>query len=200
MERFGTAWEKTEAEMADGYPEPRFDGDGPLFCATVWPHPAFATVRTPPSRQGGGISGEISGGMTGGPAQSGRGEAARRRQAILDALARSNGLDARKSRPWAKGPGPLSKGTGLVILVMPRRASHGALGRGGARKPRREPRGRVVLRHVMHVEHRRRDVGLPHIRLDLGERKLLDGERAERAPQIVRSQVLDPRCVAEFCA
>ena len=39
MERFGTAWEKIEAEMAAGYPEPSFDGDGPLFSATLWPHP-----------------------------------------------------------------------------------------------------------------------------------------------------------------
>jgi ATP-dependent DNA helicase RecG len=36
MERFGTAWEKIEAEMAAGYPEPCFDGDGPVFRATVW--------------------------------------------------------------------------------------------------------------------------------------------------------------------
>lgn len=61
MERFGTAWEKIETEMAAGYPEPSFDGDGPVFSATLWPHPSFAGSRIPPSRQ----RGEISGGITG---------------------------------------------------------------------------------------------------------------------------------------
>jgi ATP-dependent DNA helicase RecG len=90
MERFGTAWEKIEAEMVAGYPEPGFDGDGPLFSATLWPHPSFAGSHVPPSRQRGGISGEISGGIAG----LGRGDVARRRQAVLDALAQAGGLDA----------------------------------------------------------------------------------------------------------
>lgn len=90
MERFGTAWEKIEAEMAIGYPEPRFDGDGPVFCATVWPHPSFARAGIPPSRQSGEISGGISGEITG----LGKGDVARRRQAILDELNHAGGLDA----------------------------------------------------------------------------------------------------------
>jgi ATP-dependent DNA helicase RecG len=44
MERFGTAWEKIELETAKGYPEPGFDGDGPVFIATIWPHPSFANA------------------------------------------------------------------------------------------------------------------------------------------------------------
>ena len=92
MERFGTAWEKIEAETAAGYPEPSFDGDGPLFSATLWPHPSFAGSPIPPSRQRGGISGGISGGITG----LGRGDVARRRQTILDELAQAGGLDARQ--------------------------------------------------------------------------------------------------------
>jgi hypothetical protein len=59
MERFGRAWEKIEAEMAKGYPEPAFDGDGPVFIATIWPHPAFARPRRL-SRQTGGINGGIN--------------------------------------------------------------------------------------------------------------------------------------------
>jgi ATP-dependent DNA helicase RecG len=92
MERFGTAWEKIEAEMATGYPEPGFDGDGPLFSATLWPHPSFAGSRIPPSRQRGGISGEISGDI----ASLGKGDVGRRRQAVLDELAQAGGLDARE--------------------------------------------------------------------------------------------------------
>ncbi len=49
MERFGSAWEKIQAEMANGYQELRFDGDGPVFCATLWPHPSLAGSRIPPS-------------------------------------------------------------------------------------------------------------------------------------------------------
>lgn len=86
MERFGTAWEKIEAEMADGYAELGFDGDGPLFCAILWPHPSFAGSDIPSSRQSGGISGGITG--------LGRGDVARRRQAVLDDLAKERGLDA----------------------------------------------------------------------------------------------------------
>ena len=72
MERFGTAWEKIEEEMTAGYPEPGFDGDGPVFRATLWPHPSFAGAGVPPFRQ----HGEISGGTTG----LGGGDAARRRR------------------------------------------------------------------------------------------------------------------------
>ena len=42
------------ARDGPGYPEPGFDGDGPLFSATIWPHPSFAGSRLPPSRQRGG--------------------------------------------------------------------------------------------------------------------------------------------------
>jgi len=98
MERFGTAWEKIQAEMTSGYPEPRFDGDGPVFGATLWPHPSLAGARIPPSRQHGGISGGISGGITDQTARLGKGEVARRRRAILDALAQGEGLDAQTLR------------------------------------------------------------------------------------------------------
>jgi ATP-dependent DNA helicase RecG len=96
MERFGSAWEKIQAEMANGYQEPRFDGDGPVFCATLWPHPSLAGSRIPPSRQRGGINGGISGGTTGTMAGLGKGDVARRRQAILHALAQTEGLDAQE--------------------------------------------------------------------------------------------------------
>lgn len=96
MERFGSAWEKIQAEMANGYQEPRFDGDGPVFCATLWPHPSLAGSRIPPSRQRGGINGGISGGTTGAMAGLGKGDVARRRQDILHALAQTEGLDAQE--------------------------------------------------------------------------------------------------------
>jgi DNA-binding transcriptional ArsR family regulator len=79
--------------MADGYLEPGFE-DGALFRATLRPHPSFADSRTPSSRQRGGISGGISGGIAG----LGRGDVARRRQAVLDALAKEGGLDANELR------------------------------------------------------------------------------------------------------
>src|SRR3954451_20659088 len=50
---------------------------------------------------------------------------------------------------------------------------------------RRQTRGSVRLRHVMDVDHRRRDVRVAHHRLDVGERERLHGERAERMTQIV---------------
>jgi ATP-dependent DNA helicase RecG len=97
MERFGTAWEKIEAEMADGYLESGFDGDGPLFCATLWPHPLFAGSGIPPSRQSGEISGGITGEINGGITALGRGDVARRRRAVLAELAKEGGgLDARR--------------------------------------------------------------------------------------------------------
>ncbi len=92
MERFGTAWEKIEAEIADGYLEPGFDGDGPLFCVTLWPHPSFAGSGIPPSRQSGGVSGGVNGGV----AYLGSRNVARRRQSVLDELARAGGLSARE--------------------------------------------------------------------------------------------------------
>jgi predicted HTH transcriptional regulator len=96
MERFGTAWEKIEAEMADGYLEPGFDGDGPLFRATLWPHPSFAGSGIPPSRQSGGVNGGVSGGVSGGVADLGSRNVARRRQSVLDELARAGSLSARE--------------------------------------------------------------------------------------------------------
>ena len=58
----------------------------------------------------------------------------------------------------------------------------------------REPLGGVVLRHVVDVDHRRRDVGVAHVRLDVGQREDLHGEGAERVAQVVEAQVLDPGC------
>jgi ATP-dependent DNA helicase RecG len=92
MERFGTAWEKIQAEMANGYPEPRFDGDGPVFCATLWPHPSLAGSGRHVSRQHGGINGGTTGAIGG----LGKGDVARRRGVILDALAETDGLDAQE--------------------------------------------------------------------------------------------------------
>ncbi len=96
MERFGTAWEKIEAETADGYLEPGFDGDGPLFCATLRPHPSFAGSDIPPSRQSGEISGGITGEINGEITGLGRGDVARRRRSVLAELAQEGGLDARR--------------------------------------------------------------------------------------------------------
>ena len=87
MERFGTAWEKIEVEMAKGYPEPSFEGDGPVFVATIWPHPAFAGSRVLP-RQRGGVSGGVKG--------LGGGEMARRREAILEELSSVGAVSARE--------------------------------------------------------------------------------------------------------
>ena len=91
MERFGTAWEKIEVEMAKGYPEPSFDGDGPVFVATIWPHPAFAGSRVLP-RQRGGVNGGVNGGVKG----LGGGEMARRREAILEELSSVGAVSARE--------------------------------------------------------------------------------------------------------
>ncbi|HXA55441.1 MAG TPA: RNA-binding domain-containing protein [Solirubrobacteraceae bacterium] len=92
MERFGTAWEKIQAEMANGYPEPRFDGDGPVFRATLWPHPSLAGSGRHLSRHVGGINGGTTGAIGG----LGKGDVARRRGVILDALAETDGLDAQE--------------------------------------------------------------------------------------------------------
>jgi len=131
MERFGTAWEKIEAEMASGYPEPHFDGDGPVFCATLWPHPSLAGSRIPPSRQHGGISGGISGGTTGAMGGLGKGEVARRRQAILDALTQTEGLDAQQLQQRLQiAPRTLERDlaalrdSGLVMRIGSRKSGH----------------------------------------------------------------------------
>jgi ATP-dependent DNA helicase RecG len=92
MERFGTAWEKIQAEVAKGYPEPGFGEGGPLFSATLWPHLSFAGSRLPLSRQ----SGSVNGGVNGGVADLGSGNVARRRQTVLDELTRAGGLSARE--------------------------------------------------------------------------------------------------------
>lgn len=131
MERFGSAWEKIQAETANGYPEPRFDGDGPVFCATLWSHPSLAGSRIPPSRQHGGISGGISGGITGAMGGLGRGEVARRRQAILDALAQTQGLDVQELQQRLQiAPRTLERDLaalrriGLVTRVGSRKSGH----------------------------------------------------------------------------
>ena len=92
MERFGTAWEKIGQEVDRGYPEPRLDGDGPVFTATIWPHSSFAGLRLPLSRQSGSVNGWVNGGV----ADLGRGNVARRRQAVLGELTRAGGLSARE--------------------------------------------------------------------------------------------------------
>jgi predicted HTH transcriptional regulator len=92
MERFGTAWEKIGQEVDRGYPEPLLDGDGPVFKATIWPHSSFAGSRLPLSRQ----SGSVNGGVNGGVGDLGRGNVARRRQAVLDELSSVGGLSARE--------------------------------------------------------------------------------------------------------
>jgi predicted HTH transcriptional regulator len=131
MERFGSAWEKIQAEMANGYPEPRFDGDGPVFCATLWPHPSLAGSRIPPSRHHGGINGGINGGTTGAAAGLGKSEVARRRQAILDALTETEGLDAQElQRRLEIAPRTLERDlaalrdAGLVTRVGSRKTGH----------------------------------------------------------------------------
>jgi predicted HTH transcriptional regulator len=91
MERFGTAWEKIGQEVDRGYPEPLLDGDGPVFTATIWPHSSFAGSRLPLPRQ----SGSVNGGVNGGVADLGRGNVARRRQAVLDELTHAGELSER---------------------------------------------------------------------------------------------------------
>jgi ATP-dependent DNA helicase RecG len=130
MERFGTAWEKIEAETAAGYPEPSFDGDGPLFSATLWPHPSFASSPIPPSRQRGGINGGINGGVNGGVGDLGSRNVARRRQTVLDELASAGSLSARelserlkvRSRTLERDLAVLRK-AGLVLREGPPKTS-----------------------------------------------------------------------------
>jgi len=45
MERCAQPGEKIQQEMDPGYPEPQLNGDGPVFTATIWPHPSFAARR-----------------------------------------------------------------------------------------------------------------------------------------------------------
>ncbi len=131
MERFGTAWEKIQAEMANGYPEPRFDGDGPVFCATLWPHPSLAGSGTHVSRQRGGIRGGINGGTAGGIGGLGKGDVARRRGVILDALIETDGLDAQELQHRLEiAPRTLERDlaalrdAGLVMRVGSRKTGH----------------------------------------------------------------------------
>ena len=127
MERFGTAWEKIQAEMANGYPEPRFDGDGPVFCATLWPHPSLAGSGTHVFRHVGGINGGINGAIGG----LGKGDVARRRGVILDALTETDGLDAQELR-HRLGIAPRTlerdlaalRDAGLVTRVGSRKTGH----------------------------------------------------------------------------
>ena len=62
MERFGTAWVKIGQEVDRGYHEPRLDGDGPVFTATIWPHTSFVGLRLPLPRQSGSVNGGVNGG------------------------------------------------------------------------------------------------------------------------------------------
>jgi ATP-dependent DNA helicase RecG len=131
MERFGTAWEKIQAEMAHGYPEPCFDGDGPVFCATLWPHPSLAGSGTHVFRHVGGIRGGIRGGTTGAIGGLGKGDIARRRGVILDALTETDGLDAQELRHRLEiAPRTLERDlaalrdAGLVTRVGSRKTGH----------------------------------------------------------------------------
>ena len=54
----------------------------------IWPHPSFAGSSIPPSRQSGGVNGGVG--------DLGRGNVARRRQAILDELTSAGGLSGRE--------------------------------------------------------------------------------------------------------
>lgn len=63
-----------------------------MFRATIWPHPSFAGSRLPLPRQ----SGSVNGGVNGGVEDLGRGNVARRRQAVLDELTSAGGLSARE--------------------------------------------------------------------------------------------------------
>jgi hypothetical protein len=48
----------------------------------------------------------------------------------------------------------------------------------------------------MDVDHRRRDVGVAHVRLDVGEREHLNGQRAEGVAQVVKADWLEAGCLA----
>jgi len=67
-----------------------------VFTATIWPHPSFAGSSIPPSRQRGGVNGGVSGGVNGGVEDLGRGNVARRRQAVLGELTSAGELSARE--------------------------------------------------------------------------------------------------------
>ena len=63
-----------------------------MFTATIWPHPSFAGSSIPPFRQSGGVSGGVNGGV----GDLGRGNVARRRQAVLGELTSAGELSARE--------------------------------------------------------------------------------------------------------
>ena len=102
-----------------------------MFCATLWPHPSLAGSRIPPSRQHGGISGGISGGTAGAAGGLGKGEVARRRQAILDILTQTEGLDAQQLQQRLQiAPRTLERDlaalrdSGLVMRIGSRKSGH----------------------------------------------------------------------------
>ena len=45
---------------------------------------------------------------------------------------------------------------------------------------------------MVDVDHRRLDVGVAHVGLDVGEREHLNGEGAERVAQVVEADPLQP--------
>jgi hypothetical protein len=53
----------------------------------------------------------------------------------------------------------------------------------------RELVSRIVLRHVVDVDHRRLNVGVAHECLHVGERKCLNRDRPERMTQVVEAKV-----------
>src|SRR3954454_12936978 len=57
---------------------------------------------------------------------------------------------------------------------------------------------RVELGHVMDVDHGRGDVGVAHVRLDVGEREYLDGQGAERVAEVVEPDRLEARAIPGF--
>jgi len=46
----------------------------------------------------------------------------------------------------------------------------------------------------MDINHRRRDVGVAHVRLHVGQREDLDGEGAEAMAEVVEAKVLEVSC------
>lgn len=77
--------------MTKGYPEPSFDGDGPVFVATIRPHPAFVGSGLLPRQRGG-----VNGGVNGGVKKLGSSAMARRREAILKQLGSGDAISARE--------------------------------------------------------------------------------------------------------
>jgi hypothetical protein len=56
----------------------------------------------------------------------------------------------------------------------------------------REPVRGVVLGHVVDIDHRCGDVRVAQIRLHIGERERLHGQRPERVPQVVKAHPFQP--------